>query len=265
MELRPLGRTGICISPIGLGTTKLGRNEQVKYPEDFELPSDATVEALLDTARRFGVNLIDTAPAYGTSEARLGALLRDRNEWVIVSKAGETFEAGRSHFDFSPDGIERSVVRSLEQLRTDHIDLLLLHSSGDDVAILRDSGAVERLLSLRDQGLVQACGASTKTVEGGLLAVERMDVVMLALNPQDQSQRPVIEAARLAEVGVLVKKPLASGHSGHPARALAAALEVPGVTSLVVGTIDPKHWAANCEAVEQALAVQSHPPAGASD
>jgi aryl-alcohol dehydrogenase-like predicted oxidoreductase len=253
VELRALGRTGLRVSPIGLGTTKLGRTEQVKYPEAFELPSDARVEDLLEAARGFGVNLIDTAPAYGTSEQRLGELLSDREHWVIVTKAGEEFVDGRSRFDFSPDAIARSVHRSLERLRTDYLDVVLLHSSGDDVAILRKSGALEALAELRDAGVIRAFGASTKSVEGGLVAVELCDIVMVELNREERGQLPVIDAARAADVGVLVKKPLASGHDGDPGKALVEALGVPGVTSLVVGSIDVEHWAANCAAVEAAL------------
>ncbi len=74
MELRPLGSTGIKVSLLGLGTVKLGRNEGVKYPRPFDLPDDRSVVALLETAQSLGINLLDTAPAYGRSEERLGAL-----------------------------------------------------------------------------------------------------------------------------------------------------------------------------------------------
>lgn len=265
MELRDLGRTGLRVSPLGLGTTKLGRTEQVKYPEPFSLPSDRQFEALLDVARAHGVNLIDTAPAYGISEERLGGLLVDRDRWVIVTKAGEAFETGRSQFDFAPASITRSVERSLARLRTDRLDVVLLHSDGRDVEILRDSGALEALCALRDAGVVRAIGASTKTVPGGLLAVERCDVVMVAFNRADHSQLPVIEAAHRAGVGVLVKKPLASGHDDEPGRALADALAVTGVTSVVVGTIEPGHFADNCRAVERALDPVATDPATRQD
>ncbi len=248
MELRPLGGTGLRVSAIGLGTTKLGRNEQVKYPQPFELPSDAQVRGLLETARRCGVNLIDTAPAYGSSEARLGELLGDRDRWVLVTKAGEGFADGVSHFDFSPDAILHSVHRSLERLRTDRIDVVLLHCSGDDLPILRESGAVDALRSLKRSGVIRAFGASTKTVEGGLAAVELCDVVMVALDRRDRSQLPVVEAAREAQVGVLVKKPLASGHDPDPEAALRDVLGLPGVSCAVVGTIDAEHLAQGCRA-----------------
>ena len=89
---------------------------------------------------------------------------------------------------------------------------------------------------------------------GGLLAVELCDVVMLALDREDRSQLPVVEAARESGVGVLVKKTLASGHEADPGPALVQALGVPGVTSVVVGTVDVEHWKDYCRAVERALA-----------
>ena len=82
MERRPLGRSGIETSLLGLGTVKFGRTRGLKYPEPFSLPSDAEARRLLDTARDLGVNFVDTAPAYGASEERLGELLAEQRERV---------------------------------------------------------------------------------------------------------------------------------------------------------------------------------------
>jgi aryl-alcohol dehydrogenase-like predicted oxidoreductase len=255
MDLRPLGSTGVSVSPIGLGTTKFGRTEQLKYPEPFELPSDRQIRQLLEVAGGFGVNLIDTAPAYGTSEQRIGELLADREGWVIITKVGEEFVAGRSRFDFSPAAVRTSVERSLVRLRRDRLDIVLLHSSGDDLTILRESGAVDALMELREAGVILAMGASTKTLEGGLLAVELCDVVMVTLNRRDRSQIPVIEAADRAGVCVLIKKALASGHDRDPNQALVDVVTTRGVDSVIVGTVNSEHLAANCRAVESALAL----------
>ncbi|MDG2048880.1 MAG: aldo/keto reductase [Myxococcota bacterium] len=248
-RLRPLGRTGLRVSPLGLGTTKFGRNEEVKYPREFDLPTDSEILALLECARLWGINLIDTAPAYGTSEERIGRLLVEREDWVIATKVGETFDGGRSRFDFSPEAIRRSVEESLRRLRTDWLDLVLLHSNGDDLSILDRSDALETLESLRESGKIRAIGASTKTVAGGLRATELCDVVMLSLSRADLSQRPVVEAAHRARVGVLVKKPLASGHDPDPALALAEVAASPGLTSIVVGTLSAEHLEQNARAV----------------
>ena len=150
---RPLGSTGLMVSPLGLGTVKLGRDQGVKYPNGFRIPDDQEARQLLALARDLGINLIDTAPAYGRSEERLGPLLRgQREQWVIVSKVGEEFEDGLSRFDFSPAHTRLSVERSLRRLETDRIDLVLVHSDGNDVAILRDSGVYETLAELKREG-----------------------------------------------------------------------------------------------------------------
>ena len=63
MLKRSLGSTGLDVSVLGLGTVKIGRNQQVKYPAGFELPDDRAVIELFELARSLGINLIDTAPA----------------------------------------------------------------------------------------------------------------------------------------------------------------------------------------------------------
>ena len=96
--LRPLGATGMRVSAIGLGTVKLGRTERLNYPAAFSIPSDEAAADVLATAADLGITLIDTAPAYGTSEARLGELMKrhdwfgGRDRWVVSTKVGEEFE-----------------------------------------------------------------------------------------------------------------------------------------------------------------------------
>ena len=77
---RPLGSTGLSVSPLGLGTVKLGRDQGVKYPNGFTIPDDQQALQLLGLARELGINLLDTAPAYGSSEQRLGPLLRGQRQ-----------------------------------------------------------------------------------------------------------------------------------------------------------------------------------------
>lgn len=257
MELRPLGRTGVDVSPLGLGTVKIGRNEQVKYPQPFDLPDDRSVRSLLALARDLGINLLDTAPAYGTAQARLGALLpRPRSDWVIVSKVGEHFENGTSRFDFTFGATIRTVEDSLRTLQTDYLDCVLIHSDGDDLRILREEGVVDALETLKQRGLILLHGMSSKTVEGGLAAVDRLDVVMATCNLGYNDERPVLEAAERTGKGVLIKKALSSGHLAGPdavEKAFRFILGQPGVSSIIVGTIDPAHLSDNVAAAEAAL------------
>lgn len=248
------------VSPLGLGTVKLGRTAGLKYPGRFELPDDGAVLKLLGQAAELGINLLDTAPAYGTSEDRLGTLLPQiggRDRWVICTKAGEEFDGtspvASSSFDFSPDAIRASVERSLRRLQTDRLEIVLLHSDGRDEEVIERSGAVEALQKLKAAGKVRAIGVSTKTLAGALLAVERTDVVMLTLSPGSTADLPAVQEAHKRGVGVLVKKALSSGHAANVRAALAFCLGTPGVSSVVVGTINAEHLEANVRAAATAI------------
>jgi len=272
---RPLGSTGLSVSCLGLGTVKLGRATGVKYPHPVKIPTDEEARALLSHAHELGINLIDTAPAYGQSENRLGGLLAgQRDRWVIVTKVGEQFDGEKSTYDFSPRAITQSIEQSLLRLRTDHVDIVLVHSDGLIEGDLVNTGVIDALARAKSRGWCRSLGASTKTVAGGLHAVEHGDVVMVMLTPVYTEEESVIEAARQAGRGVLIKKALSSGHAMMPRlgnetlvgkpesesakqtsvnriHPLAFAVNVPGVTSVIVGTTSPKHLRENVDAVIQ--------------
>lgn len=265
MHTRTIGSSDIAVSALGLGTVKFGRNQSVKYPSAFDLPSDEEILSLLDLAQENGINFIDTAPAYGLSEERLGKLLgQRRDDWIIMSKAGENFENGESSFDFSPTSVTSSVERTLLRLRTDRVECLLLHSDGNDLDILDRTGAVDALSALKEAGKVRAIGISTKTVEGGLRAVELgLDAVMVTYNPWYREEEPVLDAAAKTDTAIFLKKAFGSGwlgenegksvHSDPVSHALRFAFAHPATTSAVVGTINPKHLRENVAALDRAL------------
>lgn len=256
---RLLGSTGIEVSCLGLGTVKFGRNEGVKYPQDFALPDDLSVQNLLGQCAERGMNLIDTAPAYGNSEKRLGQLLENRQHWVICSKVGEEFNKGVSHFDFSASHTRKSIERSLKRLRTDYLDIVLVHSDGSDEAIIHHSDCFETLQRAREDGLIRAYGMSTKTIAGGLLTVLHADIVMVTLNPSALDDRVVIEAAHKQGKGVLIKKALNSGHVLAVANEATQPLQDPvqnslnfifsnaGVGAVIIGSITPRHLQHNID------------------
>ena len=254
VKLRPLGSTGIDVSPLGLGTVKIGRNEQVKYPQGFDIPGDAEVSELLNLAWELGINFIDTAPAYGSSEQRLGQLLPHRADWVIMTKVGEIFEHGQSHYDFSAQHTRKSVEKSLKTLKREMIDIVLVHSDGNDMAIINDGAALDELDRMKQQGLIRAYGMSTKTVEGGLWTVENSDVVMATYNLETDTELPVIERAHQLNKGVVIKKGLQSGHADSVEDAFRHVLSLAGVSSMIVGTIDTGHLRANVDICERVTA-----------
>jgi aryl-alcohol dehydrogenase-like predicted oxidoreductase len=260
---RPLGTTGIALPPLALGTVKLGRLTGLKYPgaAPTQLPTDDAVRSLLRTAWSRGIRLIDTAPAYGRSEQRLGTLLPEiaptaatqantdtTDRWLICTKVGEVFNeaTSASTYDFSPTHIRESVERSLKHLRVPMLDIVLLHfATGSlDQDVLAQGHALRTLRELQNQGLIRAVGASIGSIPGGELALShahaRCDVLMLTLNQHDRSMAGLVARAHAQGVGVLIKKPLASGHV-DPAESLRGVLNTPGVTAAVVGTANPAH------------------------
>ena len=255
--------TDIQVSPIGFGTVKLGRDQGVKYPEQFTIPDDRQALNLLSLAHDLGVNLLDTAPAYGVSEHRLGHLFTKhkglRDQWVICSKVGEEFENGQSRFDFSPKHIRFSVERSLQRLNTDVIEIMLVHSDGNDINIIEQSGCLEVLSDLKKEGKILASGMSTKTVEGGILALKQSDIAMVTYNLNEQAEKPVLDYAQEQGKGILIKKALASGHVCLNGRdpvyeSMELVFSHPAVSAAIVGTINSKHMRQNIETCAAVLA-----------
>ncbi len=243
---RPLGQTGLSLSVLGLGTVKFGRNQGVKYPQEFALPDMESLGNLLAVARDSGINTLDTAPAYGLSEERLGVLLKgQRQDWIVIGKAGEEFENGKSEYIFTPEHFEFSLMRSLKRLDTDYLDVFLIHSDGHDMDILNNDALIQKMHDFKSRGLVRAIGASTKTVNGGMRALDLMDCAMVAYNPQYTDEKPVLDHAAQTGKGILVKKALGSGHLAPATNPLHFVLEHPAVTSAIVGTINPDHLRQN--------------------
>lgn len=257
LQQRKLGSTDLNLSILGLGTVKLGRDQQVKYPAGFKIPEDKAVKNLFSVCRDLGINFIDTAPAYGNSEERLGKLLPNKNDWHIMTKVGEAFENGESSFDFTAATTRRSIERSLKRLKRDYIDMVLVHSDGKDMDIINNHGALAELHKMKQQGHIRSFGMSTKTVEGGLWVVENCDVVMATCNASDDHDLPVIERAKQLNKGVVIKKGLQSGHADTSAggtgieAAFQHVFSQQGITSMIVGTINLKHLEDNVRIVNK--------------
>lgn len=251
--MRRIGKTDISVSAIGLGTVKFGRNEGLKYPSTFTLPTDNEIDVLLQTANDLGINLLDTAPAYGTSEERLGNALRgQRQKWVISTKVGEEFMDGKSQFDFSSEALRQSIERSLMRLHTDYLDIVFVHSDGSDARIIEEDHVFSQLAALKKEGKIRAFGMSTKTIAGGKLSVDLADLVMVAFSPSYAEEREVIAYAEQKHKGIFIKKALSSGHlPTSVADTMRFVFSEPGVTSVIVGTLNPAHLRQN---VEEALA-----------
>jgi len=256
-----LGQTPLTVSAIGLGTVKFGRNTGVKYPTAFDLPTDHQILALLDCAESLGINLLDTAPAYGISETRLGSLLGSRRKnFVISTKVGETYQNGQSFFDYSSAATKASVEQSLRRLNTDFLDIVLIHSNGEDEKIIQETDIFETLHRLKEEGILRAIGISSKTVAGGRLALKYSDAVMVTYNSTCPQEQVVIAEAHAQGRGVLIKKALMSGHLStadshqHPIEsAMRFVFKEPGIHSVIIGTLSQKHLEENVAFAIQAI------------
>ena len=244
---RILGRTGLNVSPISFGAFKIGRNENTKYENSYQLPSEDDCEKLLNEILDMGINLIDTAPAYGLSETRIGnCISHRRSQYALSTKVGEQFAQGESQYRFDSEAIHTSVHESLVRLRTDHIDIAFVHSDGQDLKIIEAGETLETLVDLREQGVLRHIGFSGKTAEGHIRAINSgiVDVLMIEYNPLETGQRDVIDLAGEHGIGVIVKKGLASGKL-PAAEAIPFCLEPQSVSSVVVGSLHAEHISEN--------------------
>jgi aryl-alcohol dehydrogenase-like predicted oxidoreductase len=251
IEKRPFGLNGPMVSVLGLGTVKFGRNAGVKYPEGFDIPDDRTIESLLDLCIESGINLLDTAPAYGTAEERLGQLMGARRDrFFLVTKTGEEFDGTNSEYIFTREHTEMSVARSLLRLKTDRLDCVLVHSSRDDLNVIENTPVLETLQRLKEKGDIGSFGVSTYTIEGGKKAVDLCDCVMVSYNPDYRDEESVIDYSLMKNKAVLIKKAMGSGHAANPGHNLHDVARKPGVTSIVFGSLNPDNIRSNIAALK---------------
>ena len=204
----------IDLSPIGFGAYQIGRKMVEKYASfGKSLPSDSEAGTLLNGVLDLGITLIDTAPAYGCSEERIGNYLNERrNEYNLVTKVGEFTVNGNSTFDFTSNGMRRSVEQSLRLLKTECVDALLIHAPPDDFSILQQSDAVEMMHLFRDEGKTRTIGFSGNSIEAQEEALTWSDILMVEYSKANETNESIIRKAIDKGIVVLIKKALNSGH-----------------------------------------------------
>jgi len=280
MPRTSFGRTSLRVGRLGFGGAPIG------YLHAAQRDVDRLVAALLDA----GVNLFDTAAGYRGSEQALGQALRNRRgEVVLVSKVGPAAEdlPGEA---WTPELIVAAAERSLRRLRTDTIDIMLLHTC--DLPTLRRGECVWALVRLQQQGKVRHIGYSGDN-DAAAYAVQLgpFEVLETSVNIADQANiDAVLPLAVRYNVGVIAKRPLANaawrqpyeqrgiyqdyvkpyadrlakmnvqpnrlGYDDHvevtwPDIALRFTLSIPGVHTAIVGTTNPDNAAMNLNAARR--------------
>jgi D-threo-aldose 1-dehydrogenase len=235
-EQRRIGRTNLQVTPLGLGTATMGGS---RVPM-----TGAERVKLVDAAWNAGVRYVDTAPLYGVgaAERAVGDALRDRprNEWRLSTKVGRLLRPdpgdaaadGRlaplpfaAHYDYSYDGIMRSVEDSYQRLGLARIDILLVHDIGvyqhgvegnaAHMQVLRDSG-YRALQELKRTGVVGAIGlgVNEKAVLIDVLGWGEWDAFLLAGRYTLLEQSPLDDLLPLCAThgtSIVVGGPLNSG------------------------------------------------------
>jgi aryl-alcohol dehydrogenase-like predicted oxidoreductase len=225
MEMRSFGNTDMRVGVLGLGGAQIG----------FEEVGPREVDAMLGTARELGINVVDTAAQYRGSEAMLGrALVGNRDRHLLFTKCGRAFPRrlnwpsvlargqrklgswigrpdGLESLDWHPRILEWNLEQSLRRLKTDHLDLIQLHSCSERT--LRRGDILEVLIRAREAGKVRYVGYSGDG-EAALYAIRsgQFQSIQLSINIADQSALELaIPLAVSNGMGVIAKRPLANG------------------------------------------------------
>lgn len=217
MNYRILGKTGIQVSEVGLGTWPMGGSIQLGgVPTGYGPVPESEAEVGLQRALELGVTFFDTSDAYGLGRAerilaRVAA--RRRGQMVLATKAGWVPDgAERWMSDLSPDHLRAAAERSLRRLDVDVLDLFLLHGVPD---VDGRESALDTLDELKTTQRARAIGASVGwDVDGGveLLRTGRLDVIQVHYNLLHQgAARDLLDEAARRNVGVIVSSPLAYG------------------------------------------------------
>jgi aryl-alcohol dehydrogenase-like predicted oxidoreductase len=275
VRTRPLGSTGLRVTPLGLGLAALGRPAYIDLGRDADLGADRRVAALerrchevLDAAFAAGVRSLDAARSYGRAEAFLASWLRARgpapDEVTVGSKWGYTY-VGDWRMDAEVHEVKdhslAALRRQLGETRSllgDHLDLYQVHSATLDSGVLEDRAVLAELAGLRAAGLVVGLSSSgpgqaatiRRALEVTVDGVAPFACVQATWNLLEPSAGPALAEAAAAGWGVILKEAVANGRltpngEGPPVAALGrvAARHGVGVDAVALAAALANPWA----------------------
>ncbi len=274
MAIKTLGRTGIEVTQLGYGAMEV-RGQRIWEGRPCTKEQARTIlTGVLDA----GINLIDTANDYGTSELFIGEFLADRREeFFLATKCGCHMQYAGDHDEtlhvWTRDNIMRNISDSLLKMRTDYIDILQLHNP--DVKTCKRAKLVNILLELKKSGAIRFIGCSStssylrKYIDWGLF-----DVFQIPYSALQRQHENLISDAGRSGAGVIIRGGVAHGEPGsglgqsdhwrifqkarldelledgesRTAFLLRFTISHPHCHTTIVGTLQPEHLQENVEA-----------------
>jgi D-threo-aldose 1-dehydrogenase len=292
IEAVPLGKTDVQVSSIGLGTAPLAGL--------YQTVNEARAIETIQYAYSQGITLFDSAPLYGTGAAEelMGKALAGiaRDSYVISTKIGRLLdpESHKMTFDYSREGVLRSLEGSLRRLQTDRVDILHIHDPDDHPEEALDE-AYPALDELRRQGVIKAIGAGMNQWQALMKFALNADFDCFLLAGRytllEQTSLEFLEICRQRNIGILLGGVFNSGilatgpkpgakyqyaeapeavmekarlldevcrryHVGLSTAAIHFAHTHPAVTSLVLGAVSPQEVEQNLVSMESAVPVE---------
>lgn len=269
MEKRRLGKTGLLVSLLGFGGAEIGFANVEKNQASY----------LLNRALDAGLNVVDTAECYMTSEQLIGETISHRrSDYYLFTKCGHEDMMGSE--DWTNASLTRTLDRSLNRLKTDYIDLLQLHSC--DEQILKKGEAIEFLQRAKEQGKTRFIGYSGDSL-AAKYAVDcgAFDTLQTSVSIMDQEALTLtLPKAAAQGMGVIAKRPIANAVWRYESRptvdyhlpywerlnklnynfdnseniaeiALRFTLSIDAVATMIVGTTNENRWLENREVVKK--------------
>ena len=232
MQYRQLGKTGLKISTLGFGGIPIQRIDA------------AGTKVLMEQLVEAGVNYIDTARGYTVSEGFLGEALEGiRDKFVLATKSmARTAEA-----------MAADVQTSLNNLRTDYIDLYQIHNPtlAQLDQVCAPGGALEALFAAREAGKIGHIGVTAHSAEvfAKALELDWVETIMFPYNIVESQGEDLIRKCEEKNIGFIVMKPLAGGAIEDAALALRYVCANPNISVVIPGMADPKELEQNLAAV----------------
>ena len=207
MEYNKLGKTGINVSRLALGTVELGLEYGINASRDFKKPYEKDSIYLLHKAMDMGINLFDTAPSYGNSEELLGKAFANKKNCIIATKVSIP-PKGEDCEKF----ILSSLIRSRKKLQRKYLDIVQVHNATVDTFL--NSDIFKILLKEKEAGNIRYIGASVYGQENALAAINSgmIDVLQIAYNVLDQRMdEKVLAKAKSEGIGILSRSVFLKG------------------------------------------------------